>query len=229
MQFTQSFLDQPHQRCVACPRLGVYCDGRNFLAHGLTKFAEWCRLRKNYLLTLEPNKWTNKYIADEAGVSLKTVERLMSGKITDMSVYTASQILRVLVNGTWGQNPCPLDFVTAEEQEAMDNARLIAAECKKLGDDLEEQKALHRRTVDFLKEEIAEKNKQLEAKDTLLAERREFIKRKDRFIVLLAVLLGLCVAIIVAALVVDAFNDNLGFFWFPAEAAAQEYMIGGPR
>lgn len=227
MPFTpQTYQDKPYNRCVICERLGVYCDGPNFYTMTMERLGEWCRLRKNHLNTLEPGKWTNKYIADEAGVSLKSVERLMSGKAGDMSIYTVSQILRVLVNGTWGQYPCPLSVVSEAEQEALDNAKATAADCKRLTESLARVEAETQRKVAFLTKQIEEKDKQIASKDERLAERRDFIYRKDRIIGILSVLLALCLVVIIGALFIDATNPDVGFLWLDRLAATFNNGIG---
>lgn len=67
--------------------------------------------------------------------------------------------------------------------------------------------------IDFLKEQIAVKDGQLSENRKLLDERRDFIYRKDRAITILSVLLGLCLAVIIGALLIDRANPDMGFFW----------------
>lgn len=227
MPFTpQTYQEKPYNRCVVCERLGVYCDGPNFYTMTMDRLGEWSRLRKNHLASLEHGKWTNKYIADQANVSLKSVERLMSGKAGDMSIYIVSQILRVLVNGTWGQYPCPLSVVSEEEQEALDNARATAADCKRLTESLARVEADAQRKVAFLTKQIEEKDRQIASKDERLAERRDFIYRKDRIIGILSVLLALCLVVIIGALFIDATNPEVGFLWLDKLSAAVNGRLG---
>lgn len=88
-------------------------------------------------------------------------------------------------------------------------------------------------TIAYLKEQLAAKEDRLHKQDTLLAERREFIYDKDRtiaelrkevksqnrlraFLVLVIIAMLL---VIIAALIVDMMNPNMGFFWLENAAA----------
>ena len=63
------------------------------------------------------------------------------------------------------------------------------------------------------------KDEQLREHSKLLEERRDFIYRKDRTITILSVLLGLCLAVIIGALLVDKANPDMGFFWLDGVSA----------
>ena len=56
-------------------------------------------------------------------------------------------------------------------------------------------------------------------KDTILKERADFLRRKDRTITILAALLGVSVLAIIGALLVDMLNPEVGFFWLDRLAA----------
>lgn len=101
------FEEKPYNRCVDCVHIGVLCDGPNFLAMSIERIAEWCRLRKDFLRRKNP-KITNQFIAEKADVSHATVSNLMVGDLDDIRFTTLAAIVRVLVNGTWGQYPCVL-------------------------------------------------------------------------------------------------------------------------
>lgn len=204
MSFTpQTHDEKPYNRCITCSSIGVHCDGPNFLAMDMHHLSEWCRLRKDYLHSLD-TKWTNAYIAEQAGVSKVSVDRFLSGNVEDIKTSTIARILKVLVNGSWGQYPCSM---AAAEKEPiyMDNPTLIER-CERLQADLDAARADDRQKIDFLKEQLA-------GKDKLLAERYNFIKRKDRAIVTLSIFLGIAVILILAALVVDIINPDYGYFW----------------
>ena len=99
--------EKPYNRCIDCVHIGKKCDGPDFLAMEIHRLCEWARLRKEYLHRKDA-KWINAYVAERAEMSLTTVNRFFSGDIDDLKFSTAARILRVLVDGTWGQYPCAM-------------------------------------------------------------------------------------------------------------------------
>lgn len=232
--------EKPYNRCLNCVNIGKKCDGPNFLAMSAERRCEWMRLRKEYLHSLEPDKWTNAYIAEASGISKVTVSRVLSGDTKDIRISTIESILKVLVNGSWGQHPCAIDG----EAEPVDNPALLQraeaaeAECVRLRaaldsvsqgrqSEIAEAHANAQSKIDHLLKETEFLEEQLRAKDKLLDERRDFIRRKDRYIFVLAVLLFVCLAAIITALVVDRLNPDMGFFWrslFNAERSGTQFF-----
>lgn len=204
-----TLVEKPYNRCVTCPNLGVRCDGPNPLALTPERRIEWAKLRKDY------KGFTNAYIAEKAGLAELTVTRFFAGTMKDMRVSTLEAIYRVLVDGTWGQYPCPLDF--SNEDDDTD-----CVSCKKLQDAIaaERQKIDHlKKQVAFAESQMLEKDAQIRSKDERLQERANFIYRKDRVITILSVLLSISVLLIIAALLIDISNPNIGFFWVERMAA----------
>jgi len=210
MPFTPKTLEEkPYNMCIDCLYIGKHCDGPNFLAMEMPRLSEWCRLRKEYLHAQDP-KWTNSYIAKQADVSKVSVDRFLSGNFEDIKMSTVARILRVLVNGTWGQYPCAMAGLSGSAEG--DNSAL-STECKRLQAELDSVKSDDRTKIDFLKEQIAFRDKELLTKDKLLDERADYLRRKDKYIRALAVALGFAIAIICAALILDRLNSDVGFFW----------------
>lgn len=214
----KSIEDKPYNMCVNCAHIGKNCDGPNFLAMEMPRLCEWCRLRKDYLHNLD-SKWTNAYIAEQSGISKVTVDRFLSGSVDDLKTSTIARILKVLVNGTWGQYPCAMADATGKEivykdsPELVAKADAVAAQCAKLQATMDNMTAEHNSRIDYLKEQIRFKENQMSTKDHLIEEYNEHIKRKNRVIKWLSILLGVAVVLIIAALVVDAMNPDRGFFW----------------
>ena len=166
MPFSPETLDEkPHNVCVSCSRIGQTCDGPNFLAMSVERWCEWCHLRRDYL------EWKNATIAEKSGVSKITIDRIMSGDTKDIRITTMQAVTQALVNGAWGQSPCVL--VTETEKEIYVDNPVIIAQCKQLQNSLdalsEEYKAgmaaVHeeaQRKIDFLREQIAIKDRQIE-------------------------------------------------------------------
>ena len=225
----KSIEEKPYNMCVNCAHIGKNCDGPNFLAMEMPRLCEWCRLRKDYLHNLD-SKWTNAYIAEQSGISKVTVDRFLSGSVDDLKTSTIARILKVMVNGTWGQYPCAMADVAEKETVYVDNPELVAKlakateQCEHLQAvldniatehkaDIEAAHESDQQKIDYLKERVEYLKDQMAAKDKLMQERYDFLKRKDRVIGILSVLLAVCLVAIIAALVVDAMNPDRGFFW----------------
>lgn len=206
----QTLEEKPYNMCLNCAHIGKRCDGPNFLAMEMPRLCEWCRIRKDYLHSLDA-KWTNAYIAEQAGVSKVSIDRFLSGNVDDIKISTVARILKVLVNGSWGQYPCAM-AATEKEPIYLDNPALVE-KCQRLQADLDAARADNRQKIDFLRNQIKFKEEQMASKDKLLAERGAFMKSKDRAIVTLSILLGIAVVLIIAALIIDMVNPDYGFIW----------------
>lgn len=171
---TETLEEKPYNVCISCPRIGQTCDGPNFLAMPIERFCEWCRLRRDYL------GWKNQFVADKAGVSRISVDRIMAGDSKDLRITTMQAVAKALVNGTWGQSPCVL--VTETEKEIYVDNPVIVAQCKQLQIKLDElsveykkesaairEEAQHK--IDFLLEQVKIKDKHIELLHNLLSHR----------------------------------------------------------
>ena len=173
MPFSPETLEEkPYNICISCPKLGQTCDGPNFLAMSVERWCEWCRLRKDFL------GWKNSYIADKAGVSKMSVDRIMTGDVKDLRITTMQAVTRALVNGTWGQSPCVL--VTETEKEIYVDNPVIVAQCQhlqnsldKLSEDYRAELAYVREEaqnkINFLRDQVAIKDRHIELLHSLLA------------------------------------------------------------
>lgn len=199
----QTLEEKPYNRCINCAHIGKNCDGPNFLAMTTERWCEWCRLRKDYL------GWTNARVAELAGVSKISVDRIMSVNVKDLRNTTMQAVTKALVNGSWGQYPCA---TAVQEPLYIDNPALVA-KCEQLQADISQVRAEDQRKIDFLMGQVKFKEEQMAAKDRIIADRYDFIKAKDRTIRLLSVLLAISTFIIISALVADKLNPDLGFIW----------------
>lgn len=173
MPFSPETLEEkPYNICISCPKLGQTCDGPNFLAMSVERWCEWCHLRKDFL------GWKNSYIADKAGVSKMSVDRIMTGDVKDLRITTMQAVTRALVNGTWGQSPCVL--VTETEKEIYVDNPVIVAQCQhlqnsldKLSEDYRAELAYIREEaqnkINFLRDQVAIKDRHIELLHSLLA------------------------------------------------------------
>lgn len=172
MPFSHETLeDKPYNICISCSRIGQTCDGPNFLAMTVERWCEWCHLRRDYL------GWKNQIIAEKAGVSKISVDRIMSGDAKDLRITTMQAVTKALVNGTWGQSPCVL--VTETEKEIYVDNPVIIAQCQQLQNTLdtlseEYKKELAsvreeaQKKIDFLRDQVTIKDKQIEWMHSLI-------------------------------------------------------------
>lgn len=183
MPFSPETLEEkPYNICISCPKIGQTCDGPNFLAMSIDRFCEWCRLRRDYL------GWKNQFVADKAGVSKISVDRIMAGDSKDLRITTMQAVARALVNGSWGQSPCVL--VTETEKEIQVDNPVIVAQCQHLQNTLDTLTAEYKaermafreeaqKKIDFLRGQIAFKERQMDAKDKQIELLLSLISRKD--------------------------------------------------
>lgn len=193
--------EKSYSRCIECEHIGKKCGGPDFVVMEAQKLSDWCRKRKEFLHKSDP-KWTNAYVSQQTEVSLATVSRFFSGDIDDIKLSTAARIIRLLVNGTWGQYPCVMFGNEAADPSA-------EVECRHLRELLDSERS----KTAYLKEQVAFKEKQMLAKDKMIEERDTFTDKQQRDIRILSALLGICVTIIAAALIVDLIIPGVGFFW----------------
>lgn len=209
MPFTpETIIVKPNNQCIKCDKLGVICDGPNAASMSNERFCEWCKLRKNEL------GWSNMKLAEITGLSKTTIDRIMTGKISGLNGETINILSCALVYGynssgeSWGKFPCPLSANAPDDDVKMlreENARLLL-QLKQLSEN-------DRSKIDHLKNQISFDEQQIREKDSLLKQRYQFLRRKDFVIAILSVLLSLSVAAIITALVMDAANPEIGFFF----------------
>ncbi len=95
---------KPYYRCLSCMRFGVSCGGHSTRDMNLQSWCEYMRDVK------DAKHLSNAYIATEADVSIKTIERIMAISIDqDIRRETARRI-ELAVIGTSNQFPCYLDY-----------------------------------------------------------------------------------------------------------------------
>ena len=182
MPFTpQTLEEKPYNICVACEHIGKNCDGPNFLAMSTERWCEWCHLRKDFL------GWTNAHVAELAEISKVSVDRIMAGNAKDLRSTTMQAVTKALVNGTWGQYPCAM-VGNSEKEVYVDNPALVA-QCHHLQTTLDRLSAEHKaeleavrseaqRKIDFLREQIAFKERQMAIKDKQRDDLYELLKSK---------------------------------------------------
>lgn len=193
---------KPYRNCRKCPHLGVRCEPP-ILGLAREQVYAWCRDMK------QDRGWSNEKLAEEARTSKTTINRILLGSAPGLNAETLSSIVCALLygeyaeTGEWTRYPCI----------AKERATIGCADCEELERQLQKRTAGDRVKIDFLKQQVTFAESQLEAKDRQLDQNMDIIRRKDRAVVVLAVLLGLSVILILAAMVIDLTNPELGFIW----------------
>lgn len=119
MRKTLDVTNKPYNKCFVCTHLKTpRCNGPRTSSMELPRWCEYMRdLRDLFNLT-------NEYIAEEAIVSLKTISKIMSGKI-DQDIYrdTARRIEDVIL----GENGGAACYLAFEEEHLPNNQKLSGA------------------------------------------------------------------------------------------------------
>lgn len=177
MPFSPETLEEkPYNICVSCTRLGETCDGPNFLAMSVDRWCEWCHLRRDFL------KWKNQTIADKSGISKISIDRIMAGDVKDLRITTMQAVTRALVDGVWGHAPCVL--VTETEKEIYVDNPAIIAQCQHLQNTIDSLSANYqtelaavraeaKQKIDFLRDQVAIKDKQIEWMQTIMSDKNK--------------------------------------------------------
>jgi hypothetical protein len=102
---------KPYYKCLSCPRFRKTCGGIPTRDMDLKEWCEYMRDVKEFA------HLTNAYIATEADVSIKTIERIMALNCEqDIMRATARRIERVVV-GPVGDHVCHLTHDAAAANE----------------------------------------------------------------------------------------------------------------
>ena len=123
MKTKTDFSKKPYNRCLFCHhRTEHRCDGPRTSAMELQRWCEYMRDMK------EANNLTNAFIAEESGVSLKTIERIMAMNCyQDIMRETARRIENAVI-GSANQYPC----ILAYEESVPNNAGKLDDAMKEL-------------------------------------------------------------------------------------------------
>lgn len=112
----KNYSGKPYDRCLSCPHRKVRCDGPRTSGLELVRWWEYMRDLKAI------NGLTNAYIAEKAGLSIKTVEKVLGPTPPDQDIMrdTARRIENAIIGAT-NQYPCYLAF----EEENMPDAQKL--------------------------------------------------------------------------------------------------------
>lgn len=116
MSSATTFAGKPYNRCLNCDhRAEKRCDGPRTSAMSLQRWCEYMRLMK------EANGLSNIEISEKSGVSIKTIERIMSQNCDHDIMRETARMIEDAVIGSSNQYPCYLAF---EENTPKSNENL---------------------------------------------------------------------------------------------------------
>ena len=122
MKTRQDPSTKPYYRCLSCPRFRKSCGGIPTRGMDLKNWCEYMRDVK------ELARLTNAYIAKEAEVSIKTIERIMAiDDEQDIMRATARRIELVIV-GPVGDHACYLDYADGTSADRINRLQLKEVE-----------------------------------------------------------------------------------------------------
>ena len=104
MKTRQDPSTKPYYRCLSCARFRKSCGGRPTRDYDLQNWCEYIRDVK------ELARLTNAYIAKEADVSIKTIERIMAINIEQDIMRAIARRIELAVIGPVGEHTCYLDY-----------------------------------------------------------------------------------------------------------------------
>ncbi len=104
MKTRQDPSTKPYYRCLSCPRFRKLCGGRPTRDMDLQNWCEYMRDVKDVA------HLTNAYIAKEAEVSIKTIEKIMALNIEQDIMRATARRIELVVIGPVRDHLCDLDY-----------------------------------------------------------------------------------------------------------------------
>ena len=188
-----------YSECVRCPKLGSTCDGPNFLGMPPHELIDWCKERKKHL------GLTNVRLAEMCNMPQGTIDSLLSKTHPDFKFGTVRPMIQALVGGDWSGDPCP-DPTNTAHAELLERIRHLEEGIKWRDDKIAHLSQEHAAMQTL----ITNTNKRHHDSQNFL---REQLQGRNKAVVILSVCLGICLLVIIGALVVDRLNPDKGFFW----------------
>lgn len=115
MKTRQDPSTKPYFRCLSCPRFRNICGG--IPTRGLD-LQNWCEYMRD---VKEIAHLTNAYIAKEADVSIKTIERIMAINVEQDIMRATARRIELVVIGDVGKHVCELDYEDSSATERINN------------------------------------------------------------------------------------------------------------
>ena len=118
MKTRQDSSTKPYHKCLSCPNFRHTCGGRPTRDYDLQSWCEYIRDVKELF------HLTNAYIAKEADVSIKTIERITAVNIEQDIMRSTARRIEQVVLGPVGEHTCYLEHTDSSSVERIN--RLLA-------------------------------------------------------------------------------------------------------
>lgn len=128
MKVRQDPSNKPYFRCLSCTKFRKACGGMPTRGMDLK---EWCEYLRD---VKEIAHLTNAYIAKEADVSVRTIERIMAINIEQDIMRATARRIEMVVIGAVGKHICELDHDVGAEAERINSLLEEVAYWKKEND-----------------------------------------------------------------------------------------------
>lgn len=102
---------KPYYRCLSCPRFRKICGGRPTRD---LDFKNWCEYMRD---VSDVFHLSNAYIAKEAEVSIKTVDRITAINCDQDIMRSTARRIELVVLGPVTRHVCDLDFESNDSTE----------------------------------------------------------------------------------------------------------------
>ena len=119
---------KPYFRCLSCPRFRKLCGGRPTRDMDLQNWCEYMRDVKDIA------RLTNAFIAKEAEVSIKTIEKIMALNIEQDILRATARRIELVVIGPVRDHLCDLDYDKNATAEAISRLQAEVEYWKKEND-----------------------------------------------------------------------------------------------
>ena len=121
MKTRQDPATKPYYRCLSCVRFRKVCGG--IPTRGMD-LQEWCEYMRD---VKEISHSTNAYIAKEAAVSVKTIERIMALNYDQDIMRVTARKIELAVIGPVSKHICDLDYEDSTANQILALREEVAA------------------------------------------------------------------------------------------------------
>lgn len=128
--------DKPFNKCFQCHSFRNGCSGPNPLVMSVERLCEFLQMARIF------RHLSYQETADGTGLSLATVKRILTGKVSDPSFFAMAALTKFLVGDPTGKHPCAIpNIVSSPESEARLTEALLDLD-RALADNTEYRAAL---------------------------------------------------------------------------------------
>lgn len=104
--------EKPFNKCFKCRSFRNGCSGPNLFAMGIGRACEFLQLARIFW------GYSYQYVADKTDLSLATVKRILTGKITDPNYFSMKALSDLLVSDPNGKAPCSAPDIVSDDDNA---------------------------------------------------------------------------------------------------------------